>query len=178
MADGVIVLTDSASPVLWRLAPGRAVLEAWIESEEFFSLEGIAAAADGLVLVSDRTNGILRVDLSNRAVRRLEPPPEVTLLDIEGLVFVSAGRCYALQGGLRPARVLRLDLDPAAETIVAVQTVESGHMAMAAPSRGCLGPGGDLYYIGFAGRARFDAGEPAKPRSTPIFRTKLPAEKR
>jgi hypothetical protein len=71
--------------------------------------------------------------------------------------------------------VLGLEIDPAAESITDVAVLESGHLAMGAPSLGCIATGGDFYFIGNAGWSRFgdsDA-EPTSPRQVPIFRTKV-----
>ena len=84
----------------------------------------------------------------------------------------------ALQTDLRPSRVLQLDLDAAAEIINAVTVLESGHIAMGAPSLGCIATEGDFFFIGNAGWSRFDSeAQPTKPRQVPIFRTKLPKPK-
>ena len=81
----------------------------------------------------------------------------------------------ALQTDVRPSRVLNLELDPSGETIAAVTVLESGHIAMGAPSLGCIGTGGDFHFIGNSGWSRFtdDEAKPTAPRQVPIFRTKL-----
>lgn len=173
--DGTVWLTDSGGPTLWRLAAGGAALEPWVESDEFLSLQGIVLR-DGIAIVADHASGLLRVDLAARKVERLEPPPGTTLIGIDGLALAPDGHVLAIQNGLRPSRVLRIELEGAAEGVAAVRVLESGHITMAAPSLGCIGPDGDFYCIGNAGWARFDLteGRPTAPRTVPIFRTKLP----
>ena len=173
--DGTVWITDSGGPTLWRLAPGGAALEPWVESDEFLSLQGIALLG-GVAVVSDYASGLLRVDLAARTVQRLAPPPDTSLIGIDGLALTPEGHVLAIQNGLRPNRVLRIELDGAAEAVTAVKVLESGHITMASPSLGCIGPGGDFYYIGNAGWSRFENtdAKPTAPRLVPIFRTKLP----
>lgn len=176
--DGTVYLTDSGGSSLWRLPPGASALEPWVESPEFLSPQGIVLLPGAVAVVSDHANGLLRVDLSARTVRRLETPPDTTLIGLDGLVLAPGGRLIAIQNGLRPNRLLQLELDDAAEQVVAVTVLESGHITMAAPSLGCVGPDGEVCYIGNAGWTRFENtdGQPSTPRAVPIFRTRLPAK--
>lgn len=174
--DGTIYLPDSGGPTIWRLAPGGAALEAFVESEEFMSLQGVVVSADGAALVvSDHANGFLRVDLATRQVRRLEPPAGATLVGTDGLTLAGNGDIIAIQNGVRPPRVLRVALEGAADSIVSVTVLESAHLTMPAPALGCIAEAGDFYFIGNAGWTRFENTDarPTPPRPVPIFRTKL-----
>jgi sugar lactone lactonase YvrE len=174
--DGSVFVTDSGGPSLWRLAPGAGELEDSVSSPEFMSLQGIAILPEkGAILLSDHANGLLRVDLRSRDVRRLAPPPDTTLIGCDGLVLAPNGDLIAIQNGLRPSRVLRIVLDDTAETITEVKVLENGHLQMAAPSLGTVGPGGEIYFIGNAGWTAFENREakPTAPRSVPIYKTKI-----
>lgn len=178
--DGAVWVTDSGGPVLWRLASGGAALEPAVEHAEFLSLQGIAILPGGVAVLADHANGLLRVDLGSGAVRRLEPPPGMTLIGLDGLALAPTGELLAIQNGLRPNRVLRLELEGAAEAIATVTVIESGHLTMAAPSLGCIGSGGDFFFVGNAGWTRFEdtGGQPSTPRSVPIFKTSLALKKK
>jgi hypothetical protein len=130
------------------------------------------------LLVADHANGLLRVDLTTRAVRRLEFPPDTTLIGLDGLARAPNGDLLAIQNGLKPARVLRLALDASGESVMAVTVLESAHLNMPAPSLGCVATSGDFFFIGNAGWSRFEGDEikPTAPRPVPIFRTKLGLE--
>lgn len=175
-SDGTVYVTDSGAPILWRLSPGGRALEVAVESHEFLSLQGIVVVSSDLLVVSDHANGLLRVDLAKRAAQRLESPPDTTLIGLDGLALSPEGQVLAIQNGLRPNRVLRIELDANAETVEKVVVLESGHITMAAPSLGCIATDGDFFYVGNAGWTRFENtdGKPSSPRSVPIFRTKLP----
>jgi len=178
-SDGGIFLPDSGAPVLWRLAPGAAELEAFIERPEFMSLQGAALNPDGRTLyLADYASGLLRVDLATREVRPLGTPPDTTLVGLDGLVRAPNGDLIGIQNGLRPNRVLRLVLDPVGESVTDVIVLEAARLNMPAPSLGCIATDGNFFFIGNAGWSRFDApGSPAtEPRPVPIFKTKLAAE--
>lgn len=172
--DGTIYVTDSGEPVIWHLPQGATALERLVESPEFLSLQGIVVLP-GALIVADRVNGLLRVDRARRTVDLLSPPPDVTLVGIDGLVL--APDCYllAIQNDISPTRVLRIQLEPDGAGIAAVTVLESSHLTMVAPSLGCIGPEGDLFFVGNAGWPRFERseGQPVAPRPVPIFRTKL-----
>ncbi len=52
--DGSVYLPDSGEAVLWRLAPGAATPEVFLESPEFMSLQGVVITPDGrAAIISD-----------------------------------------------------------------------------------------------------------------------------
>ena len=174
--DGSIFLPDSGAPVIWRLAPHAEALEAFVESPEFMSVQGVVVAAElNTLFVADYANGLLRVDLASRAVRRMESPPNTTLIGIDALIRAPNSDLVGIQNGLKPARVLRLTLDETGESVAKVTVIESAHLNMPAPGLGCVALGGDLYFIGNAGWSRFEGDDvkPTAPRPVPIFKTKL-----
>lgn len=175
-SDGSIFLPDSGASILWRFTPGAKELEAFIESPEFLSLQGAVVAPEGGVLyLADHANGLLRVDLAAHRVTRLDSPPDTTLIGLDGLVRAPNGDLLGIQNGVRPARVLRIALDGAGESVTSVTVLESARLNMPAPSLGCIATDGNLFFIGNAGWTRFEGDEikPTEPRSVPIFRTKL-----
>ena len=170
-SDGTVWLADSGAPQLWRLAPGAPGLEAWLESPEFPSLQGIVVRSTEHLLVADHANGLLRVGLSDRRIEPLAAPAGSTLVGLDGLIGLPDGRVLGVQNGTRPARIVRVELAPGDTSVVAVDVIESGHLTMPAPALGCVGPGGQVLVIGNAGWSRFSEGEPTPaPRSVPIFR--------
>ena len=173
--DGSLFATDSVDGALWRLAPGGKELERFLASDEFISPQGLAFSADGKNLfVSDHLNGLLRVNLAQRTVRRVEQPANSTLIGLDALVAAPNGDLIAVQNGLRPIRVLRLVVDDAGDSLVDVKVLESAHLAMAEPSLGCIADGA-FVFIGNAGWSRFEGPDPkpTAPRPVPVFRTKL-----
>ncbi len=128
-ADGTVYATDSASPVIWRLAPGGTRLERWLEHDDFVSLQGIAVSADGRTLhVADHANGLWHIDTATRTPGLLRAPAGSTLFGVDGLYPVPGG-LVAVQNGVNPQRILRLDLD-AAGAVTRVKVLLAGHAAM------------------------------------------------
>jgi sugar lactone lactonase YvrE len=175
--DGTIYLPDSGAAVIWRLSPGATALEPLVQSEEFMSLQGVVVLPSGnTLIVADHANGLLAVDLGARpSVRRLDSPPNTTLIGLDGLARAGNGDVVAIQNGVRPNRVLRVTLSDGAEQVSDVKILESAHLNMPAPSLGCIATDGQFFYVGNAGWTRFEGtdGAPTSPRLVPIFRTKL-----
>jgi len=116
--DGAVYATDSAAPILWKLAPRATALENFIESPAFSSLQGLALV-HGALVISDYANGLSVIDLSTRVIRPLAPPAHTTLLGIDGLLAVPGG-VIAIQNGVSPQRVVRVTLAPDLASISAV----------------------------------------------------------
>ncbi len=182
--DGAIFLPDSGAPTLWWLPPRAEAIEVFAESQDFMSLQGAVVVPElGALFVADYASGLLRVDLATRAVKRVDSPPNTTLIGLDGLVRAPNGDLVATQNGLRPKRVLRLALDPGGDAVAAVTVLESAHLNMPDPTLGCLGPGGNFFFVGNAGWTRFEGADtkPTAPRSVAIFKTVLavaPAKKK
>lgn len=177
-ADGTVYLPDSGEPIIWRLSPGARALDRFAESPEFMSLQGIAITRTGVAVVADQINGLLRIDLATGEAHVFEVPENTTLAGIEGLVLGRGNFVLATQSGIRPARVLRIDFDAGFESIRGVTVLESAHLNMPAPALGCIGPGGNFYFVGNGGWSRFEGsgGEPTPPRAVPVFKTALGAK--
>ena len=170
--DGTIYVSDSTAPVIWRLAPGAATLEKWLETDEFVSLQGVALSADGRKLyVADYANGLWLVELATRTPRLLAAPARSTLFGIDGLYTVPGG-LIAVQNGINPQRVIRIDL-AADGTPAAVRVLGAGYPSMSDLALGQV-VAGHFDFIGNSGwelHAKPDA-RPA-PRDVVILRTPL-----
>lgn len=115
--DGTVYLTDSAAPVIWRLAPAGTELEIVCESPAFASLQGLALLNQGqTLLVSDYANGLHTVDLATGDIRSIAPPPDATLLGIDGLVAHGAD-VFAVQNGIAPSRIVHFRLSADGTTL-------------------------------------------------------------
>ncbi len=170
--DGSIFATDSGAPVIWRLAPGATAVEAWLEHDEFLSLQGLAFSADGRALyVADYANGIWRLDVATKTPRLLRAPALTTLFGIDDLRCTGRS-LVAVQNGTAPLRVLRVDLDDAGEARAASVLI-SGHPRLDDLAGGWLHDG-RYFVVGNAGWALFNspAARPA-PRDVSIFAVNL-----
>lgn len=170
--DGGMFATDSAAPVIWRVAPGASRLEAWLESDRFVSLQGLAFSADGRSLyVADYANGVWRIDVASKTPRLLRAPADATFFGIDDLRCT--GRALiAVQNGVAPYRVLRIDLDDAGEARAAAV------LAGAQPQLDDLAGGwlhdGRYYVVGNAGWNLFASpGAAPAPRDVLVFSVTL-----
>lgn len=108
--DGTVYASDSLAPVIWRLVPGAEEVDKVIDSPVFSSLQGMVLS-DRTLLVADYANGLFAIDIPTGNITALTPPPNATLLGIDGLISVPDG-VIAIQNGVQPERVLRLALSP------------------------------------------------------------------
>src|SRR5262249_42855221 len=121
--DGDVFLTDSNQPVLYRLRPGADSLEK-LSHPLFHSLQGLAPTPDGRTLyLADYSHGLLRLDLATGAVRRVADAPHSTSLGCDGIAW-HQGSIIAVQNGVSPPRVVRLQLDRNGFGIIRVTILE------------------------------------------------------
>ena len=113
--DDTIYLTDSAAPIIWELEPGNTQLTKLLESPNFISLQGLAIVGRSL-LVSDYSNGLFAINPGSLEVRAIAPPPNTTLLGLDGFISVPGG-IIAVQNGIAPQRLVRISLSPDLATV-------------------------------------------------------------
>jgi sugar lactone lactonase YvrE len=143
---GDLFVSDPVGGRIYRLRAGEKELAVLVGPGPLGSPQGLALSADGRTLfVADYTQGIARVDTRTGAVALLDAPEDAALTGIDGLVRAS-GDLLGIQNGLRPHRLLRLRLDPAAQRVTAVEVLERAHRRWDEPTLGVLA-GGDLYYV-------------------------------
>lgn len=167
--DGTLFASDSGTPCIWRVNPVDGSVLRWLAADDFASLQGLAFSADGRTLyVADYARGIWAVDVATKTPRRLRAPAHTTLFGIDDLRRASTGALVAVQNGINPQRVLRLDLDAAGE-------ISAAHvLAAAQPGMDDLAGGwmaGERYVVvGNAGWSLFESpGAAPAPRDVLLF---------
>lgn len=133
-ADGEVYVSDSASPVIFRVASGR--LEPFLRGP-FASMQGIAAARN-VLYVADYAKGILAVDLRTRDVHPLRVPPNASLLGVDGLYFVNDRTLIGTQNGTSPNRIIRIRLAPGGLAVSSVETLLANGSGMGDPTLGVV----------------------------------------
>ena len=130
--DGRAFTSDSTSGGSVYVTSSDGRLEEFAGSGLFRSPQGMCFSADGRTLfVADYVRGLFGIDVRSRQSFRLEPPPNTTLVGIDGL-YAHAGALIATQNGVNPNRVLRIGLAPAGQDefqrrISDVRVLESNH---------------------------------------------------
>ena len=170
--DGGVFVPDSLAPLIWHLAPDGTALEKWLESDDFISLQGVSLTDDGKTLVvSDYANGLWRNDCAGRSKTLLTAPAHTTLFGIDGIYAISGG-LVAIQNGITPQRIIRIDLDSSSKT-AALRTLQSGHSGMDDLALGQV-IDGRFEFIGNSGWGLYEnKTNPPAARDVLIFATPL-----
>lgn len=121
--DGDVLVSDATLGQLYRLRAGMGTVEV-IRHPLLRSPQGIAVMADGRVaVVADWSHGPLRWDLRTDAITALAVPEGAALLGIDGLRRWGT-RLIGVQNGLRPMRVVAMELDAEAHRVLRVRTLD------------------------------------------------------
>jgi sugar lactone lactonase YvrE len=165
--SGLIYVTDSLDRAIYRLDGAAGTFERWLDSERFASPQGIVSSPDGKYLfMADYSHGIFRVRVDNREIHLLPYPENLVILGIDGLAWYD-GYLIAIQNGVRPHRVIRLDLNRNQDRIGAWKVLEANHPGFDEPTLGVVvtGPGsresatgctGSFYYVANSHWGAFD----------------------
>ena len=133
-ADGQVYVSDSGSPVIFRVVPSG--LEPFLRGP-FESMQGIAPAGN-VLYVADYSKGLFAVDLRTRDVHPLRVPPNASLLGVDGLYFVNGRTLVGTQNGTAPNRIIRIRLAPGGLAVSSVETLLANGSGMGDPTLGVV----------------------------------------
>jgi sugar lactone lactonase YvrE len=143
---GDIFIADRALPIIYSKAVGEQKLKAVLASRSLVSMRGIAMQADGRIMyVADREMGIMVIDIESGRSGMLAVPETLNLGGIDGL-YMWNNRLIVIQNGIKPQRVMRLQLDSSGTKVTAVRPLAVAQPDFVYPSFGTL-LGEDLYYF-------------------------------
>ncbi|MFP4207843.1 MAG: SMP-30/gluconolactonase/LRE family protein [Wenzhouxiangella sp.] len=137
--DGTVYAADTRQPVVFRLAPDAEVLQPFFGNRNLSSLRGLALSGDNkLLYMADYEQGIfvLTTDGSNQGWK-LAVPETLNEGGIDGLYWWE-GHLIAIQNGISPQRVLRLELGPDGLGVVAVAPVLAALEVFDTPTYGVM----------------------------------------
>lgn len=138
-ADGTVFAADTRNPIVFRLAPDGEALELFFGNQNFSSLRGLALSGDdSLLYMADYEQGIfvLATDGSNQGWK-LAVPETLNEGGIDGLYWWD-DHLVAIQNGISPQRVLRLQLGPDGLGVVGVAPVLAALEAFDTPTFGAM----------------------------------------
>ena len=165
---GDIFIADRALPLVYSKAAGEQKLKPVLALREMISQRGIAMQPDGrLMYVADREMGILVVDLEARQAGFLEVPDTLNIGGRDGL-YLKDNRLFVIQNGIRPQRVMRLQLSASGQKVESVRPLAVAQPEFDFPNFGTI-EGENLYY--FANSQRMGNSGSQKPvtvLSTPL----------
>ena len=139
-ADGVVVVSDSRAPGLYRIVNGY--LMPWLTGDPFVSPQGLAFL-DGSLYVADYSLGLLHVNPKAGTIRWMETPPGTVLMGIDGLE-AGGGYLWGIQNGTNPTRVVRIRVS--GDRIREVRAFDVGHPDHSDPTLGVV-RNDTLFYV-------------------------------
>lgn len=134
--DGTVFVNDAFHSRVWKIPPGGD-LQVFLASEAFGGTQGLAVSADGRTLYLSDYRGLFAVDLASRRVTPIAVPPDVSLTGIDGLALFDRS-LIAIQNGIVPHRISRLDLAPDGVTISKAGILEMNHPDFDEPTLGVV----------------------------------------
>jgi len=157
-SDGTVFVSDSTGAILF-LRPGKNTLQTLVDHGVIRSPQGSVLSADEKTLyVADYGGPIRRVDVGMGRVTPLEAPSDFQPMGIDGLTR-SGRSLIAVQNGITPNRIVRLDLSADGGRIDAAHVLEMNHPLIDEPTIGTV-VGRRYYFVGTSQGNKFDRGSP------------------
>ncbi|HLY16771.1 MAG TPA: hypothetical protein VKR61_06080 [Bryobacteraceae bacterium] len=147
---GDLYVSEGTYGAVLRLKASSTAMERLDAPGEFRSPQTPALSADERTLyVADYVRGIAAMDLKTRAVRWLQPAPNVIASGIDGF-YRYRDSFLAVQNGVSPERIVRFSQDLQKQEILEANTPGLGE-----PTHGTL-IGGTFYFIANTGWNAYD----------------------
>jgi sugar lactone lactonase YvrE len=160
--DGRVFVNDGGSPRIFELPPEGGELRVWLQSDAMGGTQGLAATRDGRALYASDYRGLYRIDRATRRVTPLPVPDDAALSGVDGLLSFE-GALIAIQNGIEPHRVVRLDLAPDGVHITRVRILEMNHPAFDEPTLGTIVDGTLYFTANNQGHRYYDTKHPYRP---------------
>jgi sugar lactone lactonase YvrE len=177
-ADGTVFVNDTDSGRIWAIPPGRT-LQVFLESEAIEGTQGMAVSENGKTLYVSDYQGLFAIDLASRRVTPLSVPADLSLSGIDGLAR-SGGSLVAIQNGVIPHRVIRIDLTSDGLTIASSRILEMNHPDFDEPTLGVVVDGALYFSADSQGQKFLDPKHPIRPeemRDAVILKLPLMADR-
>ncbi len=143
---GDVYLSDGRSGGVYQTNATKTALEPILEPGTLISPQGMVLfEAENQLLIADYSLGLVALNLSTEAYSVLEPPPNSTLLGIDGLTR-SGNTLVAIQNGVRPHRILRVAYNPEKGKLTEASVLSANHAQHDEPTLGMV-VNGALYYV-------------------------------
>ncbi len=144
---GDIYIADRVLPFVFKKAADEDKLKPVLATREMISLRGMAMQPDGRIMyVADRELGILVIDVASGRSGKLAVPANLNVGGIDGM-YLWQNKLIIIQNGIKPQRVMRLQLDSTGTKVTAVRPLAVAQPYFDYPSFGTV-VGKTLYYFG------------------------------
>jgi len=145
--SGDIYIADRVLPFVFEKAAAEDKLKPVLATREMISLRGMAMQPDGRIMyLADRELGILVIDVASGRSGKLDVPANLNLGGIDGM-YLWQNKLIIIQNGIKPQRVMRLQLDSTGTKVEAVRPLAVAQPYFDYPSFGTV-VGKTLYYFG------------------------------
>ncbi len=159
---GDLYVSEGIYGAVLRLKANSTTLERLDAPGEFPSPQTPALSADERTLyVPDYARGIAAMNLKTRAVRWLQPAPNIVLSGIDGF-YLYRDSFLAVQNGLKPERLVRFSQDLRTQEILEANTPGLGE-----PTHGTF-VGDTFYFIANTGWGAYDDAGKHKKDIAPV----------
>ncbi len=159
--DGTVYVNDGQSSRIWTIPPG-GTLQVLLESDAFGGTQGMAVSEDARTLYVSDYRDLFAVDLAGRRVTRLAVPADLSLCGIDGLTRYQ-NSLIAIQNGVIPHRVIRLDLAADGVTIARSRILEMNHPDFDEPTLGVVVDGALYFSADSQGQMFLNPEHPPRP---------------
>jgi len=144
-SDGDIFISDSKSPVIYRIDHNCDDIEMFYESPNFVSLQGLCFnELEGKLFIADYSVGIFSIDMKTKSLTQLKQSSGLTLLGIDGLYYTD-GQLIGVQNGVTPQRITELKLSGKGDKIVKLTVLTANQSFLKEPTLGLV-IGNDFYF--------------------------------
>lgn len=168
--DGALYISDSLQKELYVIPQGADEITALVAHPDFVSPQGLTLSDDGSFLyLADYAMGLFRITLTTGLVERLMPSGDLAPYGIDGLYFYG-GDLIAIQNGVRPNRVIRINLTEDGSKIESSDILLAAHSDFLEPTLGVIA-GDSLHLVANSGWPHFTK----PPVDANVLRTELPA---
>ncbi len=154
-SDNTLYTTDSLTGVVYTYEPGAGSFEVLVDRGALGSPQGLVLdATEENLYVADYIGGLYRVALDTGSVDKLVISANLTDYGIDGL-YRYGDELIAIQNGIRPHRVVAMQLSEDGSSIVDARTLASNLEEFDEPTLGLV-RGRDFYFVANSHWNRFD----------------------
>lgn len=155
LRDGAIYATDTRGGALYALDVEKGAFKALTPPGALASPQGLAASSNERELhIADYTQGLFRYEIEGGKLERVEVDDDICAYGIDGL-YRHRGDLIAIQNGIRPHRVVRLELGDRGRRVRRARVLLANHEDFDEPTLGVV-VGKSFYFIANSQWNRFD----------------------
>lgn len=163
--DGTLFTSDSRGGLVYAVDTAKGSFEALTKPGDLGSPQGLALTEDQRHLyIADYTRGLFRLKLRDRTLERVEAADDVCLYGIDGL-YRHEDQLVAVQNGIRPHRVVRLELSNSGRRVRAARVLAQNLPDFDEPSLGVV-VGRRFMFVANSQWGRFDDKHRLPPKDT------------